>query len=73
MYPKLQFVRLAHNKLTDRGIPPNTFNVSSLVELDLSHNKLEKIPTISKITSTFRLTRLTVRKCLLFPFVIFCV
>uniref|UniRef100_A0A667YM21 Fibromodulin n=1 Tax=Myripristis murdjan TaxID=586833 RepID=A0A667YM21_9TELE len=48
MYPKLQFVRLAHNKLTDKGIPSNVFNVSTLVELDLSHNKLEKIPTVSR-------------------------
>ncbi|KAL1021545.1 hypothetical protein UPYG_G00014620 [Umbra pygmaea] len=47
-FHKLQFVRLAHNKLTDGGIPPNTFNVSGLVELDLSHNRLTKIPTVSK-------------------------
>lgn len=46
--PKLQFVRLAHNKLTDGGLPPNTFNVTTLVELDLSHNKLERIPLVSK-------------------------
>uniref|UniRef100_A0AAY4CWG5 Fibromodulin n=1 Tax=Denticeps clupeoides TaxID=299321 RepID=A0AAY4CWG5_9TELE len=45
--PSLQFVRLSHNQLTNSGIPTNTFNVSSLVELDLSHNHLEKIPTIS--------------------------
>ncbi|KAM3871856.1 fibromodulin [Diretmus argenteus] len=48
MYPKLQFVRLAHNKLTDKGIPSNVFNVSTLVELDLSHNKLERIPIVSR-------------------------
>lgn len=46
--PKLHFVRLAHNKLTDKGLPSNVFNVSTLVELDLSHNKLERIPTVSK-------------------------
>ncbi|KAK7884892.1 hypothetical protein WMY93_028015 [Mugilogobius chulae] len=46
--PKLQFVRLAHNKLTDKGLPANVFNISTLVELDLSHNKLERIPTVSK-------------------------
>ncbi|KAJ0064741.1 hypothetical protein NL108_012976 [Boleophthalmus pectinirostris] len=46
--PKLQFVRLAHNKLTDKGLPPNVFNISTLVELDLSHNKLERIPSVSK-------------------------
>uniref|UniRef100_A0A3Q4BYL3 Fibromodulin n=1 Tax=Mola mola TaxID=94237 RepID=A0A3Q4BYL3_MOLML len=48
MRPKLQFVRLAHNKLTDKGLPANVFNISTLVELDLSFNKLEKIPTVSR-------------------------
>lgn len=47
MYPELKFVRLAHNKLTDKGLPPNVFNISTLVELDLSFNKLEKIPIVS--------------------------
>lgn len=47
MYPKLQFVRLAHNKLTDKGLPSSVFNMSTLVELDLSFNKLEKIPVVS--------------------------
>uniref|UniRef100_A0A665T780 Fibromodulin n=1 Tax=Echeneis naucrates TaxID=173247 RepID=A0A665T780_ECHNA len=47
-YPQLQFVRLAHNKVTDKGLPSNVFNVSTLVELDLSFNKLEKIPVVSK-------------------------
>ncbi|KAG7332162.1 hypothetical protein KOW79_003996 [Hemibagrus wyckioides] len=44
--PGLRFMRLSHNRLTDAGIPPNTFNVSTLMELDLSHNKLGKIPAI---------------------------
>nr|XP_033485399.1 fibromodulin [Epinephelus lanceolatus] len=48
MNPKLQFVRLAHNKLTDKGLPSNVFNISTLVELDLSFNKLEKIPVVSR-------------------------
>lgn len=48
MYPNLQFVRLAHNKLTDKGLPFNVFNISTLVELDLSFNKLEKIPVVSR-------------------------
>lgn len=48
MYPKLQFVRLAHNKLTDKGLPSNVFNISTLVELDLSFNKLEKIPVVNR-------------------------
>ncbi|XP_041656398.1 fibromodulin [Cheilinus undulatus] len=48
MYPKLHFVRLAHNKLTEKGLPSNVFNVSTLIELDLSFNKLEKIPAVSR-------------------------
>ncbi|KAM7404910.1 hypothetical protein PAMP_012214 [Pampus punctatissimus] len=47
MYPKLQFIRLAHNKLTDKGLPSNVFNTSTLVELDLSFNNLEKIPIVN--------------------------
>ncbi|KAG7319142.1 hypothetical protein KOW79_017616 [Hemibagrus wyckioides] len=46
-FTNLQYVRLSHNALTDKGIPPNTFNVTGLVELDLSFNKLERIPTVS--------------------------
>ncbi|XP_051965008.1 fibromodulin-like [Xyrauchen texanus] len=45
--PELRFIRLSHNLLTNGGIPANAFNVSTLVELDLSFNKLERIPTIS--------------------------
>uniref|UniRef100_A0A668AJC8 Fibromodulin n=1 Tax=Myripristis murdjan TaxID=586833 RepID=A0A668AJC8_9TELE len=44
---QLQYIRMAHNELTDKGIPPNTFNVTGLVELDLSYNKLERIPPVS--------------------------
>ncbi|CAN9512331.1 unnamed protein product [Ophioblennius macclurei] len=46
-FTQLQYVRMAHNQLTDKGIPPHTFNVTGLVELDLSFNKLERIPTVS--------------------------
>ncbi|KAM9855990.1 fibromodulin [Aulostomus maculatus] len=47
MYPNLKFIRLAHNKLNDKGLPSNVFNTSTLIELDLSFNKLEKIPIVS--------------------------
>ncbi|KAF7210109.1 fibromodulin [Nothobranchius furzeri] len=47
-YPKLLFVRLAHNTLTDKGLPSNVFNTSTLLELDLSFNKLERIPFVSR-------------------------
>lgn len=43
----LQYVRMAHNQLTDTGVPANAFNVSGLVELDLSFNRLERIPSVS--------------------------
>lgn len=39
---------MGHNQLTDKGIPPNTFNVTGLVELDLSFNQLERIPPVSQ-------------------------
>lgn len=48
MYPELKFVRLAHNKLADKGLPPSVFNISTLIELDLSFNNLEKIPVVSR-------------------------
>lgn len=46
-FTNLQFVRFSNNALTDKGIPSNIFNVSGLVELDLSYNNLERIPTVS--------------------------
>ncbi|XP_068171999.1 fibromodulin a [Antennarius striatus] len=46
-FSQLQYVRMAHNQLMDLGVPTNTFNVTGLVELDLSFNKLERIPPVS--------------------------
>ncbi|XP_042259496.1 lumican [Thunnus maccoyii] len=46
--PSLQYLRISHNKLVDSGIPSGVFNVSSLVELDLSFNKLQSIPEINE-------------------------
>ncbi|XP_053560671.1 fibromodulin [Bombina bombina] len=46
-YPKLQYVRISHNRLTNEGVPGTTFNTSSIVELDLSYNQLHRIPTVS--------------------------
>lgn len=46
-FTQLQYIRMSHNQLTDKGIPANTFNVTGLVELDLSFNKLERIPVVS--------------------------
>lgn len=44
----LQYLRLSHNELADSGVPGNTFNVSSLLELDLSYNQLKNIPTVNE-------------------------
>uniref|UniRef100_A0A8D2ZKP6 Lumican n=1 Tax=Scophthalmus maximus TaxID=52904 RepID=A0A8D2ZKP6_SCOMX len=46
--PSLQYLRISHNKLVDSGLPAGVFNVSSLVELDLSFNKLQSIPEINQ-------------------------
>lgn len=46
--PALQHLRLSHNKLVDSGIPAGTFNATSLLELDLSFNKLQSIPEINE-------------------------
>lgn len=46
--PLLQYLRISHNKLVDSGVPAGVFNVSSLLELDLSFNKLKTIPEINE-------------------------
>lgn len=45
--PKVAFLRLNHNKLGSSGVPKNVFNVSSILELQLSHNQLTEVPVIS--------------------------
>ncbi|XP_070815476.1 lumican [Chaetodon trifascialis] len=42
----LKFLRLSQCGLQSHGVPPQVFNFSSLVELDLSYNKLITIPTV---------------------------
>nr|XP_020448755.1 lumican-like [Monopterus albus] len=42
----LKYLRLSHCGLQSRSIHPQVFNFSSLVELDLSYNKLTTIPTV---------------------------
>ncbi|XP_041637310.1 lumican [Cheilinus undulatus] len=46
--PALKYLRISNNKLVDSGIPAGVFNVTSLVELDLSFNKLQSIPEINE-------------------------
>ncbi|XP_034019350.1 keratocan [Thalassophryne amazonica] len=44
--PKVAFVRLNHNKLDSSGVPRDVFNVSSILDLQLSHNQLTELPLI---------------------------
>ncbi|XP_036978395.1 lumican [Acanthopagrus latus] len=46
--PVLQYLRISHNKLVDSGLPSGVFNTTSLVELDLSFNKLQSIPEVNE-------------------------
>ncbi|KAM6895583.1 keratocan [Xenentodon cancila] len=44
--PKMAFLRLNHNKLDSNGIPKDVFNISSILDLQLSHNQLTEVPVI---------------------------
>ncbi|XP_057711576.1 keratocan [Corythoichthys intestinalis] len=44
--PKMAFLRLNHNKLGSSGVPNNVFNISSILDLQLSHNLLTEVPLI---------------------------
>lgn len=46
-FPNLAFIRMNYNKLSDRGLPKNSFNISNLLVLHLSHNKISNVPAIS--------------------------
>ncbi|XP_007432540.1 lumican [Python bivittatus] len=65
----LQYLRLSHNKLTDSGIPSNVFNISTLVELDLSYNELKSIPTVNEHLENYYLQVNQINK---FPVNSFC-
>ncbi|XP_051547655.1 keratocan-like isoform X2 [Myxocyprinus asiaticus] len=45
--PKVSSLRLNRNKLGTGGIPKNVFNLSSILDLQLSHNQLTEVPIIS--------------------------
>ncbi|KPP76631.1 keratocan-like [Scleropages formosus] len=44
--PKVAFLRLNRNKLVDGGLPKHIFNLSSILDLQLSHNQLTQVPQI---------------------------
>lgn len=46
-FPNLAFIRLNYNRLSDRGLPRNSFNISNLLVLHLAHNQISSVPTIS--------------------------
>lgn len=46
-FPNLAFIRLNYNQLSDKGTPKNIFNVSNLLVLQLSHNRLTTVPLVS--------------------------
>lgn len=46
-FASLAFVRLNYNQLSDKGLPKTVFNVSSLLDLHLAHNKLSNVPLFS--------------------------
>ncbi|CAJ1051701.1 prolargin isoform X2 [Xyrichtys novacula] len=46
-FTHLAFVRLNRNQLSDKGLPKNVFNVTTLLDLQLSHNQLASVPHFS--------------------------
>ncbi|XP_056131877.1 keratocan [Lampris incognitus] len=44
--PKVAFLRLNRNKLNNNGVPKEVFNISSILDLQLSHNELTEVPVI---------------------------
>lgn len=45
--PKIAFIRLNFNKLSDTGIPATVFNVTSILDLQLSHNDIATVPIVN--------------------------
>ncbi|KAJ3602554.1 hypothetical protein NHX12_030306 [Muraenolepis orangiensis] len=43
-FAHLAFVRLNYNQLSDKGVPKAVFNLSSLLDLQLSHNNFTSVP-----------------------------
>ncbi|KAL7843522.1 hypothetical protein AOLI_G00250340 [Acnodon oligacanthus] len=43
-FTNIAFVRLNYNQLSDKGLPKMVFNISTLLDLHLAHNKLSTVP-----------------------------
>ncbi|CAK6955778.1 prolargin [Scomber scombrus] len=43
-FSHLAFVRLNYNQLSDKGVPKNVFNITTLLDLQLAHNQLASVP-----------------------------
>lgn len=84
--PKMAFLRLNHNKLESSGVPKNVFNVSSMLDLQLSHNQLTEVPLIpsglehllldhnkikSKLTQALHAVHVIINSCKLQKFQLF--
>ncbi|XP_026868723.2 prolargin [Electrophorus electricus] len=46
-FTNIAFIRLNYNQLTDKGLPKMVFNISTLLDLHLAHNKLANVPLFS--------------------------
>ncbi|XP_036375503.1 keratocan-like [Megalops cyprinoides] len=46
--PKVAFLRLNYNKLENSGLPKNIFNLSNILDLQLSHNQLTQVPEVPR-------------------------
>lgn len=44
--PNLAFLRLNYNQLSEKGLSKNIFNISSLLVLQLAHNRFTTVPSI---------------------------
>ncbi|XP_036373353.1 keratocan [Megalops cyprinoides] len=44
--PKVAFIRLNYNKLENGGLPKNVFNLTGILDLQLSHNQLTEVPNV---------------------------
>ncbi|XP_053572883.1 keratocan [Bombina bombina] len=45
--PKVAFLRLNYNKVSDKGVPAQVFNITSMLDLQLSHNELTSVPHVN--------------------------